>query len=290
MRRFNKIVIIGVGLIGGSVALAIKKRKVAAQVIGVFRRSSTLKKALKRRAVDAGVMSIAEGVEDADLIIIGSPVHSIPELACEAAAFAKAGAIITDVGSTKRWIVAKMEKLLNGSAVHFVGSHPMAGSEKTGVEFAKGDLLEGSPCIVTKTAKTDRKALARVSGFWKALGANVKVMSPSEHDRTVSLVSHLPHIVAFSLAGAVPEKALVCAAEGFKDTTRVASSDPELWSDIFLTNKAEILKAARLFQRYYAAVVSAIAKGDRRRTVRALGIAKRKRDSFLRGIDGKKKD
>ena len=290
MKKFNKIAIIGVGLIGGSVGLAIKKRKLARRVIGVFRRRSTLDRALRRRAIDAGFMNIAQGVKDADLIIIGSPVHSIPELACEAAAFAKEGAIITDVGSTKGWIVAKMDKLLNGTSVRFVGSHPMAGSEKAGVEFAKGGLLEGSPCIVTRTRKTDRRALVKVSGFWKALGAKVKVMSPSEHDRTVSLISHLPHIVAFSLAGAVPEETLDCAAEGFKDTTRVASSDPELWSDIFLTNKSEILKAARLFKRYYGDIVAAIANGDRRRTVKALTNAKRKRDAFLRETHGNKKD
>jgi prephenate dehydrogenase len=261
----------------------------ARQVVGVFRRRSTLEKALKRRAIDKGFMSIAEAVKGADLIMIGAPVHSIPELACEAAAFAEENAIITDVGSTKGWIVAKMDKLLYGTTIRFVGSHPMAGSEKTGVVAAKDDLLEGSPCIVTRTSKTDPRALAKVSGLWKALGAKVKVMSPAEHDRTVSLISHLPHIVAFSLAGAVPEQALGCAAEGFKDTTRVASSDPGLWSDIFLTNREEIVKASRLFQRYFSEVMSAIAKDDRRRTVKALGAAKRKRDSFLRARDGKKK-
>jgi prephenate dehydrogenase len=289
MKKFNKITIIGVGLIGGSIGLAIKKHKAAGQVVGVFRRSSTLRKALRHKAVDKAVMDIAEGVKGADLIIIGSPVHSIPALAWEAARSAKPGAIITDVGSTKSWIVARLEKLLKGSSATFVGSHPMAGSEKTGVEFARGDLLEGSPCIVTRTVKTDRRALTKVAGFWKALGAKVDVMDPGEHDRAVSLVSHLPHIVAFSLAGAVPEKALRYAAEGFKDTTRVASSDPVLWSDIFLTNKAEVVKAARLFKKYYNGLVAAIVKGDRGRTVKALASARRKRDAFLRDMYGKKR-
>lgn len=278
MKQFNKVTIIGVGLIGGSIGLAIKKNKAARQVVGVFRRSSTLRKALRHKAVDEATMNIAEGVEGADLIIIGSPVHSIPALAWEAARSAKPGAIITDVGSTKAWIVARLEKLLAGSPVSFVGSHPMAGSEKTGVEFAKKDLLEGSPCIVTRTAKTDRHALRKVAGFWKALGAKVDVMDPQEHDRSVSLISHLPHIVAFSLAGAVPVKALRYAAEGFKDTTRVASSDPELWSDIFLTNKAEVVKAARLFKKNYDLLTAAIAKGDRRRIIKALTKARKNRD------------
>lgn len=293
MRQFNKIAIIGVGLIGGSIGLAIKERKAARQVIGVFRRSSTLRKALRRKAVDKGVMDIAEGVKDADLIIIGSPVRSIPALAWQAARFAKPGAIITDVGSTKAWIVARLEKLLRGSRVSFVGSHPMAGSEKTSVEHARKDLLDGSPCIVTRTANTDRRALAKVTGLWKALGAKVDVMDPGEHDRAVSLISHLPHIVAFSLAGAVPAKALRYAAEGFKDTTRVASSDPELWSDIFLTNRTEVVKSARLFKKYYNSLVTAIAKGDRARTVKALSAARDRRGAFLRGLHemhGNKKD
>lgn len=290
MKQFNKVTIIGVGLIGGSIGLAIRKRKLAKQVIGVFRRSSTLRKALRHKAVDKAVMDIAEGVKDADLIIIGSPVHSIPALSWQAARFARPGAIITDVGSTKAWIVTRMEKMLTGFPVHFVGSHPMAGSEKTGVEFARGDLLEGSPCIVTRTSKTDRRALAKVAGLWKALGAKVDVMDPAEHDRSVSLISHLPHLVAFSLAGAVPKKALRYAAEGFKDTTRVASSDPELWSDIFLTNKVEVVRAARLFRRYYDLLIAAIVKGDRNRTMKALAAARDKRDAFLREMHGNKKD
>jgi prephenate dehydrogenase len=289
MPRFNKVAIIGVGLIGGSIGLAIRKRKAARQVVGVFRRSSTLRKALRHKAVDKATMDIAEGVKGADLIIIGSPVHSIPALAWEAARAAKPGAIITDVGSTKAWIVARMEKLLKNSPVSFVGSHPMAGSEKTGVEFARADLLEGSPCIVTRTDRTERKALAKVAGFWKSLGAKVDVMAPAEHDRAVSLISHLPHIVAFSLAGSVPAKELRHAAEGFKDTTRVASSDPELWSDIFLTNRTEVIKAARMFKKYYESLVAAIAKGDRRRTIKTLAAARDKRDAFLRERHGNKK-
>jgi prephenate dehydrogenase len=234
-------------------------------------------------------MDIAEGVKDADLIIIGSPVSSIPALVARAAKFAKPGAVITDVGSTKAYIVARAEKLLGGSRVNFVGSHPMAGSEKTGVESARGDLLEGSPCIVTRTKNTGRADLSGVTSFWRSLGANVKVMSPAEHDEAVSLVSHLPHIVAFSLAGAVPPDALEYAAEGFKDTTRVASSDPELWADILLTNKSNILKAAGLFKKRYGAIVSAISRDDRRRVIKELAAAGRKREIFLNRLHGNKK-
>ena len=279
MKHFNKITIIGVGLIGGSIALAIKKRHVAKKVTGVFRRKLTLKKALKRKAVDKAVMNLKEGVRDADLIILASPVHSIPKLAREVIRYAKKGAIITDAGSTKAWIVNKIEGMIGPSnKIFFVGSHPMAGSEHASVEFAKDNLLEGSPCIVTKTKKTDINAIKKVTAFWKTLGSRVTMMSPREHDRVVAMVSHLPHIAAFSLAGAVETKDIAQAAEGFKDTTRVASSDPELWADIFLTNRREIVNAAKSFKKHCDDLVKAVSKGDYRLIVRILKEAKAKRD------------
>jgi len=284
MKLFNKVAIIGVGLIGGSIGLAVRKRKVAGEVIGVFRRPSTMRKALKARAVSRGTLDIKEGVRRADLIVIATPVGLIPETVLRAARFAKKGAIITDAGSTKAWIVEKVEKKIGTSAsAHFVGSHPMAGSEQAGVESARVDLLNGSPCIITKTAKTDRLALKKVSRFWSALGAKVKIMSPKEHDRSVSLVSHLPHIVAFALAGAVPAGELECAAEGFRDTTRIASSDPGLWADIFTTNRKEIAKAAKLFDLYYRDIVKAIKSSRRADVVRLLAKAKSKRDKLAYG-------
>jgi len=281
MMQFKKIAIIGVGLIGGSIGLAIKKRGLAGEVTGVFRRPSTLRKAIRCRAIDNGTMSVAEGVKDADLIILAAPVHTIVTTAKEAIRYAKKGAVITDAGSTKTWIVGKIEKMLVGdSSVHFIGSHPMAGSEHAGVEFAEKDLLDGAPCIVTKTVNTNKAALKKIVNFWKALGARVIVLSPSGHDKSVSLISHLPHIVAFGLAGAVPLRQLVYAAEGYKDTTRVASSDPELWADIFLTNRIEIAKACREFEIYYKAILKAISRNDHKRTVQLLKTAKSKRDKL----------
>lgn len=284
MRQFKKVTIIGVGLIGGSVALAVKKFRLADEVTGVFRRASTLKKALKVKAVNKATMSICDGVKDADLIIVASPVHSIPALVKEAARYAKKGALITDAGSTKSWIVESVRRILkNAHHIYFVGSHPMAGSEHTGVEYSRADLFESAPCIVTKDAHTENAALKKVVKFWEALGAKVKVMTPKEHDRSVSLISHLPHIVAFSLAGAVPEKDLQYAAEGFKDTTRVASSDPKLWADIFLTNNAEIAKACRLFEISYKNILAAVSRGDYSMTVSSLSKAKSKRDKLTYG-------
>ena len=282
MKRFKKIAIIGVGLIGGSIGLAVRKRAPAKSVVGVFRRRSTLDKALNRGAVTAATMDLRQGVKDADLIIIASPVHSIPRLTMEVLKYAKKGAVITDVGSTKVWITKELiEAVKRHKGVFFVGSHPMAGSEHAGVEFARQDLLIGSPCIVTKDKFTDRSALAGVVAFWRSLGVRVSVMTPDEHDRSVSLVSHLPHVVAFSLALAVPDRDLKYAAEGFKDTTRVASSDPELWADILLSNRKHILKAARSFDMTYKELVRSLSKNDYAGVVKLIKAAKSKRDRCI---------
>lgn len=279
---FNKITIIGVGLIGGSIGLAVKRRRVARKVTGVFRRAATMRNALRARAVDEATLDVASGVSGADLIIIAAPVRSIPALAAEAAGYAKRGAIITDVGSTKAWVVGRAEGRMRRLPATFVGSHPMAGSEKTGVANARADLLEGSACIVTRTSNTPGSAVSRVARFWKSLGARVGVMSPSEHDRTVALASHLPHVVAFALALAVPDKALRFAAEGFRDTTRIASSDPALWSDIFLTNRREIAVSARAFRKSCDEILRSINADDRGSMMRSLSAAKRRRDRFMK--------
>ena len=281
MKLFNKVTIIGVGLIGGSIGLAIKKKGLAKEVTGVFRRASTMKRALRRKAIDKGSLNIEEGTRNADLIIIAAPVRAIPSLAEKAFEYAKRGAIITDAGSTKRWIVERVERRLGGRrSAFFVGSHPMAGSEQAGVESASADLLGNAPCIVTKTAATDKAALRKIVRFWSSLGANVSVMTPGEHDERVSFISHLPHLIAFSVAGAVPERFLRYAAEGFRDTTRVASSDPELWADIFLTNKKEILKSARKFEKFYRKLLKALRDDNHQAVVKLLAAAKAKRDKF----------
>ncbi|OGW84370.1 MAG: hypothetical protein A2987_06815 [Omnitrophica bacterium RIFCSPLOWO2_01_FULL_45_10] len=283
MRQFNNITIIGVGLIGGSIGLAIKKRRLSKDVIGVFRRGSTLRKALLHKAVDWGTMDMKEGVSDADLVILATPVASIPSVAGQVIKLAKEGAVITDVGSTKRWIVENVERHLRrgARAVYFVGSHPMAGSERTSVEFAKDNLFDKASCIVTKTKRTNTRALGAVINFWSSLGAKVTAMSPVEHDRVAAFISHLPHLVSFSLAGTVADKYISYGAEGFGDTTRVASSDPKLWADIFLTNKEEILRSCRLFERYIGGIEKALSRGDRSRIIKMLKTAKTKRDKFV---------
>jgi len=282
MVRFNKITIIGVGLIGGSIGLAVKKRRLAREVIGVFRHDATRRKALRRGAVDRGVMDLATGVSDADLIIIATPVHSIPKLVRQARAHAKPSAVITDAGSTKDWIVLSVEESRPaGRSAPFVGSHPMAGSEHTSVAYARENLIEDAACIVTGTRRTDPAAMRRVSSFWRALGGRVSVMTPEGHDAAVAMISHLPHMVAFALAGCVDRRDLRYAAEGFKDTTRVASSDAELWADIFLTNTKGLARSVRVFQKDLTALARAVKRLDRRKLVTIMKAAKAKRDRSL---------
>ncbi len=280
MVQFKKIAIIGVGLIGGSIGLAIRKKRIADEVVGVFRRESTRRKALRARAVTKGTLSIAKGVREADLIIIASPVHSIPALAKEALKYAKKGAIVTDVGSTKGWIVSEIEKNFKSNSAFFVGSHPMAGSDKTGVEAAKDNLLQGAPCIVTKTRNTNKDAIGKIKRFWLKLGSKVSVMTPEEHDKRISFVSHLPHFAAFSIADTVPEEYIKYAAEGFGDTTRVASSDPKLWADILLTNKEEVLASATAFEKTNKKLKKILEQNDAPSLVKLLSRAKARRDKF----------
>ncbi|MBU1871594.1 MAG: prephenate dehydrogenase/arogenate dehydrogenase family protein, partial [Candidatus Omnitrophica bacterium] len=220
MRLFNKVAIVGVGLIGGSIGLAIKKRKLAGEVLGISRRSKTIKAGLKRGAIDRGFFDLSIASE-ADLVVLAAPVNSIINTGRKLSAVIKPGALVVDTGSSKKEIVAALAKILPG----FVGAHPLAGSEKQGVINAHADLFKGSLCILTPTDKTRKHALTKIRRFWVQLGASVICLSPSRHDKLVSCISHLPHLVAFSLIHSIPRRNLFLAASGFRDTTRIALSD-----------------------------------------------------------------
>ena len=278
MKLFKKIAIIGVGLIGGSIGLAIKKRKLAGEVAGVFRRTSTMRRALKCKAVDLATLDIEAGVRGADLVVIATPVSLIPKTLKRITPFLKSGAIVTDVGSVKGWVVKECEDLIRKSNISFVGSHPMAGSERTGVENARPDIFKDSIVFVTKTEDTDPAALKKVVTFWKALNSSPEVMSPNRHDMYVAQISHHPHLVAFSLAGSVPMAALKFTGSGFKDTTRIAASDADLWADILVRNKKAVLKSVSSFKKFYSAVLKALKRGDERQISKLLLSAKLRRE------------
>ena len=204
MKKLNKVSIIGVGLIGGSIGLALKKKKLAREVVGVCRRSVSLEKALKAGAIDWGTLDMQKGVSGADMVIVATGVDRIAEMVRSAVPFVKPGCIFTDVGSVKAGIVKEIESFMPKNKF-FVGSHPMAGSEKSGVKRARQDLFKNAITIVTKTGKTDARAFKSVTAFWSAVGSRIKVVDPVRHDDLICQISHLPHIVAAAVT-ALPSR------------------------------------------------------------------------------------
>ena len=275
MKLFNKVAIIGVGLIGGSLALAIKRRRLVNTVIGISRHRKTALLAKKRQAVDIASQDLSL-VKDADLIILATPVHTILKIAKNISRLVKPNAIVSDVGSTKQEVVTQLSRLFP----NYVGSHPLAGSEKRGVINADAGMFNDSLCILTPTGSTDKQLLIKISKLWNLLGARVVCLKPSLHDNVLSFVSHMPHLVAFSLVGSVPKKYLRFAASGFKDTTRIASSDAALWKDIFISNRKSLLKALGTFKHRLSEIESAIIKKDAKGLEGILKKAKKTRDSL----------
>ena len=235
----RRISILGVGLLGGSIGLACRKRLSDAEVVGYGHRAQTLEAALQMGAIGRAAHDPRRSVEDADLIILCTPVSTLPSLLAEIAPSLKAGAIVTDVGSTKRSVVEAGEKLLKNDG-HFVGSHPMAGSEKRGVEFARADLFDHAFCLVTPTERTRPDAVEFVEKFWQILGMRTSRLSPAEHDRRLAEVSHLPHALAAAMVSMADSESLDLAGKGFLDLTRVAGGDGGLWRDILLDNRENV--------------------------------------------------
>lgn len=275
MRLFNKVVIVGVGLIGGSLALAIKKKRLAKEVLGTSRHKKNLLIAKNKGAIDRGSQDIGI-VRGADLVILSVPVNAIMDLAPLIAKHISADCIVCDVGSTKQQIVTKLDKIFP----NYVGTHPLAGSEKRGILNSKVNIFKGSLCILTPTKNTNKDALLKVKKLWRSLGVRVVSLSSRAHDKIISFVSHLPHIVAFSLVNSVSKKYLGFASTGFKDTTRIAASDSELWLDIFFSNKKNLTGAIESFQRELARIKAAIERGDSETLNKILKQAKTKREKL----------
>ncbi len=258
MKPFKKVVVVGVGLIGGSLALALKKEHLALSVIGIGRHKESISLAIKNSVIDDGSLdfSIAEG---ADLLVFAAPVSSILKLAPSFKKIVNADCIVLDVGSTKEKIVGELSSIFP----NFIGTHPMAGSEKRGVLNSQVSLFKNSLCIITPTKKTNKDSLKRVSELWDSLGVKVFYLKPKEHDRIISFVSHMPHALAFSLINNVAAKFMKFASNSLKDGTRVAASDPQMWCDIFLTNRENIIKAIGSFQKELEVIKNALKNKDR---------------------------
>jgi len=278
----QRVAIVGVGLIGGSIGLALRRRGLAEEVVGVGRRPAVLEKAVAVGAIDRGTTNLVEGVAEADLVVVATPVGIIVDVV-QAVAQLAPRASITDAGSTKAEICQALRPESDGSDLRpgrFVGSHPLAGGHRTGPEHASGDLFVGRTVVVTPEDDTPPGLVQRMKEFWESLGADVTLLSPEEHDRALAATSHLPHLIASALAAATPEEWLQLAATGWADTTRIAAGDAELWTQIFSQNRAAVLDALRRFEHQLAALDSAIAAGDAAALTSRLQEGKRIRDAL----------
>ncbi len=283
------VAIVGPGLIGGSIALGIKKRMLASRVIGIGHQKTSIEKAFQLGAVDACTLDITEGVRTADIVILATPVNLIVELARKAIPHMKESAILTDVGSTKSYIVTEIKKSLRKD-LFFVGGHPMAGSEQRGMEWASADLFVGSTCILTPhmslraegEAISYKDAVEKIEAMWKSLGAKVKFLSPEEHDEVIAYVSHLPHFLASSLANVIKEDYWQYAAGGLRDTTRIASSNADLWLSIYGQNRAKIISAIEAFIDKISALKAALSDKDDAKMLEMLKKGKQIRDAYFK--------
>jgi len=232
----------GVGLLGGSIGLALRNASPKTHIVGYGHRLESLKKASEINAIDAIETDAKKSVAGSDLVILCTPVGTFADLLAQIAPNLARGVIVTDVGSTKRSIVRMAEATLPATA-KFIASHPLAGSEKRGVEFSRADLFADQLCILTPTKKTDAAALKRIESFWRSLGMRIASLTPEDHDRLLADVSHLPHLLAAALIAMQDDKGLDLCGKGFLDATRIAGGDGGLWRDIFIDN-ADNLKAA----------------------------------------------
>jgi len=247
---FDRVTILGVGLIGASFALAIKKHELCREVVGYGRREENLIRAKEKGIIDSFELDPSKACKDSDLILFATPVGSFIELSKTILVSLKKGAVVTDVGSVKGRLVSDMEALMP-EGVFFVGAHPIAGSDRSGIDSAAGDLFKGAQCIITPTEYTDKNTLENVKALWNVFGSLIKIINPDEHDRIYAAVSHLPHLIAYEIVNTVADmdsSYLAFSGKGFKDTTRIASSSPELWRDICLLNKDNLLDSIEIFK------------------------------------------
>jgi len=272
--------VVGLGLLGGSITLRILRSLAGVKTVGYAHRPSTREKARQLTVATEIVDDIHESVSGADLVILATPIYTFEKIFSEIRDALKAGCIVTDVGSTKvlpyRWAAKKLPK-----TVHYVGSHPIAGSEQRGVEFARDDLFDQTVCILTTTKKTNRRAVQTLKRFWSGLGCSVRLMTPANHDRTFANISHMPHITAAALINSNSSKDLKFAGKGFLDTSRVASSPANIWADVLLTNTANITKAIDRITGELLKIKKAIKNQKKKQVQNLLEAARKKRTALI---------
>ena len=273
------VAIVGVGMIGGSIGKALRARRLAAKVVGIGRSQASLDAAKRTGCVTDTSTAIA-AASGADLVVVAAGVGAIPALLDAVDAVVRPGTLLTDAGSTKASIVAGWERRRRSRRGRFVGGHPIAGSHRRGPAAADGDLFAGRVAVVTPAKATPPADAEAIGDFWSAVGSTVFMMPPKEHDRILAATRHAPHVIAAALAAATPEATLAFTAGGWRDTTRIAAGDPDLWADILLDNAGGVGDAMKRFAVGVERLLAAIERGDRRRLVELLTRAKDTRDAL----------
>jgi prephenate dehydrogenase len=285
----DRLLVIGVGLIGGSLARALRSARHVREIVGFGRSLGNLQEAMELGVIDRAAVSLADAVQGADMIVLAVPVGTMPELLQELGPVCPATAVITDVGSVKGTVIAAARQSLGAKFVHFVPGHPIAGTEQSGVGASLPELFVNRRVVLTPEAETDPVAIESVRGLWTATGAQVTTMSAVKHDEILAASSHLPHVLAFALVDLLVRRddhreVFDCVAGGFRDFTRIAGSDPVMWRDICLANRDGILEILNQYRDSLADVVQAIEQGDGQWLLETFMRAKHARDNFNRKL------
>ena len=283
--HFRKITIIGVGLLGGSIGLAVRQRRLAGEIAGYVRRTASLKECERAGAVDYATTDVLAAVSGADLVILCTPLAQMRDLTRQFLPALKRGAIVTDVGSVKADVVRELESLVKKTGAHFVGGHPMSGGEKMGVRAARADLFVNALQLITPSKKSNAGAVRKLERFWQALGARTLKLDAAQHDLLVSRSSHLPHVVAAALVNLVldeghPKAQAALCATGFRDTTRIASGSPEMWRDIALANRKNLTRSVDALVVVLKKFQTALKSGEAGAVENFFATAKQRRDAW----------
>jgi prephenate dehydrogenase len=284
--KIGKLVVIGVGLIGGSFALALKRARAVQRVVGVGRTRRNLADALRLKAIDDASHDPARAVQGADLVLLATPVGQMPAVMSAIAPHLPAHAVVTDVGSTKRDVIACAQRFLGGHLPRFVPAHPVAGTEESGAAAAFADLFRGRNIILTPQAGTAARAVTLVRRAWEACGARVVRLDAGTHDELFAAVSHLPHVIAFALVNMLagrrnPARLFGLSAGGLRDTVRIAGSSPEMWADICLANRDALLAALEDYENELEQTRAAIERADAAELRRLFARARSAREKWL---------
>ncbi len=280
MKDLRHVSVIGMGLLGGSLTLAVRRCFAGVRTVGYSHRAVTRRKARELSVADEIAEDLNSSVLGADIVVLATPIYTFEEIFSAVGQLLCEGCIVTDVGSTKLlphgWSAKGLPK-----SVNYVGSHPLAGSEQRGVEFARDDLFEGAVCILTATNRTNKRAIRVLKDFWSALGCCVKLMRPGEHDRIFGNVSHVPHVAAAALINASRSEELKFAGKGFMDTSRIASGPANIWADVLLSNAANVTRGVDKIITELVRLRKAIMKGRRERVQNLLEAARKKRNIMI---------